>query len=325
MPLTILATGPRNHRNPVAASLRRQCRAQAWVLRSGYLASAVLLISRPIQAQNTADYSYSLTSQEAIEARRIQAESMPYTIKRGDFKLLVAPSLGLDWNDNIGISGAAPQADFILKPMLKVNASYPVTANNLLTVSIGAGYDQYLEHEEYSGPRVLSGSQLSYDIYVKDFWINLHDNANYTQDAAGIAALANARRYGGLDNSIGQSTTWDLRDLVLTLGYDHENFIASSSDFEYVNHATELMSARAGFHFNPRLTAGLEGTVSSTAYDQPVLNNNIGYSGGLYADWRPGSYFRVQPRCGYMIYTFKTPASKLWGFSPSASPCEPLT
>jgi hypothetical protein len=92
---------------------------------------------------------------------------------------------------------------------------------------------------------------------------------------------------------------------VLTVGYDHQNFISSSSEYEYTDRASELIVARAGFRFHPTVTAGVEATASFTTYDQTVLNDNSGYSIGVYADWRPGPYLRVQPRVGYTIYQFQ--------------------
>ena len=115
----------------------------------------------------------------AAEARRLQLESMPYTVKAGDFRLLLTPSLGLEWNDNVNTSHTDPEDDFILKPFLQLNASYPVTHYNLLTLSVGAGYDKYFNHDQWSDWRIESGSALSFDIYVKDFWINLHDQFQY--------------------------------------------------------------------------------------------------------------------------------------------------
>jgi hypothetical protein len=56
---------------------------------------------------------------------------------------------------------------------------------------------------------------------------------------------------------------------------------------------------------HPRITTGIEATASWTSYDQTVLNDNTSYSTGVYADWQPGSYFRVQPRAGYTIYQFQ--------------------
>ena len=130
--------------------------------------------------------------------------------------------------------------------------------------------------------------------------------SRYTQDSAGQGAVAATGNYGGLDNFAGVSVTWDLEDVVLTLGYDHENFIASNSQFNYLNRASELLVSRAGFRFNPALTAGVEGSGSSIAYDQTdSLNNSKGYSAGLYGDWHPGHYTDVQLRGGYTEYFFE--------------------
>lgn len=247
----------------------------------------------------------SLAGQFAAEGRLRQLESRPYTLKTGDFRLLVTPSLGLDWNDNVNTAKGSTEQDFILRPMLQLNASYPLTAYNLLHVSVGVGYDQYFEHDEYSGYRLHTGSEVAFDIYLKDFRIDLHDRFQYTQDSGGQSAVAGTGLYGGFENTAGLSVDWDLQDLVLTVGFDHQNFISSSSQFEYTDRASELILVRAGFRLHPTVTAGVEGTVSFTTYAEQVLNKNVGYSAGVYADWRPGAYLQVQPRLGYTLYNFE--------------------
>jgi hypothetical protein len=176
----------------------------------------------------------------------------------------------------------------------------------VLRFNTTVGYDFYLEHPNYSGLSITSGSVLSFDTYVKDFLINVHDHFQYTQDPAIQASMAATGVYGGLDNFAGASATWDLQDVVLSLGYDHENFVSSTSQFDYLNRAAELLVARAGFRFNPALTAGLEGSGNINNYDQPeILNNSTGYSAGLYGDWHPGHYTDVQLRAGYTEYFFQ--------------------
>jgi hypothetical protein len=218
----------------------------------------------------------------------------------------VTPSLELDWNDNINIRSSGQLQDFIVRPMVGVDLSYPLTYRNVLRLNTAIGYDVYLEHPNYSGVRVFSGSMVSFDTYIKDFRINVHDRFQYTQDAAGVAAVAATGVYGGLDNFAGVSVTWDLEDVVLSLGYDHENFVASDAQFDYLNRASELLVSRAGFRLNPALTAGVEGTGSINTYDQSVfLNNSVGYSAGLYGDWHPGHFMDVQLRGGYTAYSFE--------------------
>ena len=260
----------------------------------------------------------SVAGQAAAEARRVRPESLPYTFKSGDFRLLVTPSLGLDWNDNINLSESNAQQDFILRPLLRLNASYPVTDRNLLSFTVGVGYEKYFEHDDLSDWVVLSGSELSFDVYIKDFWINLHDRFSYTQDPAAQADVANTAQYVVINNTAGLLTTWDLEDVTLSLGYDHENVWYPKQQFESQDRATEMFVGRAGLRVHPRVTTGVEGTVALTSYDQLVLNDNTGYSAGVYADWQPGPFFRVQPRVGYAIYQFQQTSQK--GFQQVGQP-----
>jgi hypothetical protein len=269
-----------------------------------WLAVSTLLAARLATAQEA--LRDSLAGDAAAEARQIQLESLPYTFKSGDFRLLVVPSLGLDWNDNINCSKTDPEQDFILSPLVQLNASYPITQNNLLSLNVGAGYDKYFDHDQYSTWRLQSGTELSVDSYVKDFWFNLHDRAQYVQDTSQQPALAGTANYATFNNTAGLSVTWDLNQVTLSAGYDHENVISpTSQQYESQDGATEMVFARAGLLVYPGVTTGIEGTGSFTTYDQMVLNDNNSYSAGVYADWRPGKYFRVQPRIGYVIFEFQ--------------------
>jgi hypothetical protein len=283
----------------------------AWL--TPWLAALMLLAARLATAQEA--LRSSLAGDAAAEARNLQLQSQPYTFKAGDFKLLVTPSLELDWNDNINLSRDNAEADFILRPLVALNASYPIGTYNLLNLSVAFGYDKYLIHDAYSQLRLDSGSELSFDVYVKDFWINFHDRFQYSQDPSQEAAVAGtgSGSYGTFKNTAGLSGTWDLEDVTLTLGYDHQNTRSLSSQFNQMNNSSELVVARAGLLVHPRMTVGVEGTASFMTYDQAVLNDNQQYSAGIYGDWRPGSYFSVQPRVGYTIFESGQTSSSVKG------------
>ena len=75
----------------------------------------------------------SLAGDAAAEARRAQLQNLPFTFKVGDFRALATASLEQRWNDNVRVSSSGvQQQDFILTPMLQLNMSYPVTAQNWL-------------------------------------------------------------------------------------------------------------------------------------------------------------------------------------------------
>lgn len=279
-----------------------QSQGQIWSgAEPSWLVTLIILASPVAPAQEA--LRNSMAGAVPAVAGELRPESLPYTLKTGDFRVLVTPSLQLDWNSNVTLSKTNTLQDFILRPLVELDGSYPIGQRNLLRFDVGIGYDQYLEQTEFSALRLLSGSELAFDAEVKDFRFNVHDRFQYIQDPAEQPSVAATGRYGGLDNTAGMSGAWDLRDVVLTLGYDHQSFVAISSDFDHLNHRSELFVARVGFRPHPTISVGVESGESLTAYRRDFLNDNQGYSGGVFADWNPGTSFRVQASGGYCGYS----------------------
>jgi len=247
---------------------------------------------------------YSLAGEAASESRRVRLEGMPYNLRAGDLRVYWVPSLSLDWNDNVQLTEGSQEDDFILRPNLTIAASYPLTQKNLLTLDVGLGYSHYFDHSELSRWYARSGSQIAFDFFVGDFAFNLHDRFSYTQDATLEPAVAGTGEYGQFQNTAGIAVTWDLQDVTATLGYDHLNTISTEDTFQQTDRMSEMVVSRAGFRLHPELTAGVEGTASFTSYHEKLLNDNQGYSAGLFADYRPGHYFSIAPRAGYSFYFF---------------------
>src|SRR5262249_50392038 len=157
-------------------------------------------------------------------------------------------------------------------PFVQFNGSYPNGQRNLLQLDVGVGYDAYFKNHDYSGPRLRSGSQVAFDVLTGDFRFNFHDRFEYVGDAAGTAGVAGNGQYQYFQNIVGLSVDWDLQNLVLTLGYDHLNYISAQGYYDYLNHASEMFVARAGLKVHPELTVGVEATATPTTYDQKILN-----------------------------------------------------
>src|SRR5215831_19508723 len=253
----------------------------------------------------------SLATAAAIGPHQMDLENLPYTFKTGDLRLRVTPSLGIDWNDNVNAAKDNPEDDFILRPMLGFNLSLPVTERNLLQLNVNFGYDKYFRHDELSTWRIGSDSVLSFDIFIKDFQINLHDRFNYVQDSAQEAGVAGTGKYGEIYNTVGLLTSWSLKDVNFSLGYDHQTTISPASEFSSNDRSSELFVGRTGYQFEPTITAGVEGTAALTRYNQAVLNDNNNYSAGVYGDWQPGSYLHVSARGGYTITEFQATSGSI--------------
>jgi hypothetical protein len=271
-------------------------------VRGGALAYTLILSGGVAAAQESS--TPSPAADTALEERMREMELKPYTIKSGDFRLLMTAQAGIRYNSNVSISTTNRQEDLILRPAIQITASYPIGKRNLFLVDADIGYDRYFDHSQYSAMTVVSGSRAAFDIYVEEFSINLHDRFSYTRDPGTVAAVANTAVYGGFDNTVGMSVSRDFLDFVPSVGYDHRNFVASSSQFAYRDSASETLNGRAGFRFNPTVVTGLEAAGSFTAYDQKILNNNFGWTGGAYAEWQPDRYLRFTARGGYAAFHF---------------------
>lgn len=229
----------------------------------------------------------------------------PFTIRQGDLRLLIATSLGIDWTDNVNTTRFDPQDDVILRPMLNLTASYPLTQKNLLRLNVGVGYDFYLDNDDLSTWRLTSDSALMFEMQIKDLLIDIHSRAAFTRDSAQSGEVANTALQGTFVSTSGIGLKWGLGDVVLSGGYDRQYAISIANELSYQDRETDIISLRAGLQLHPQLQVGVESPLSFTRYDEPVLNDNTGYGGGVYADWRPGSVFSIQPRVGYNAYDFK--------------------
>ncbi len=214
--------------------------------------------------------------------------------------------MSLQWNDNIGLTKINPQSDFILTPMVGVQANYPIGTQNMLNLSVNVGYEKYFNHNDYSQWTINggSGSGLSFDLVVKDVRINFHDRFQYAQQGSQQAAVAGpgTGTYGTFMNTLGLSGTWDMSRITVTAGYDHQNTLATSSQFSQINEASELFNGQVGYLVDSALTVGLQSTASFMRYEKDLLNNNDVYTLGAYTDWKPGDFFSVHAGAGYSLY-----------------------
>jgi hypothetical protein len=278
-----------------------------------------------------------LAGDSAAQARNQQMQApqvQDYMFKEGDFRMLVTPSMGLEWNDNVNLADTNVLSDEIIMPAVGLRATYPWSERNLLYLDVTVGYDWYLQHPRFSSFQFDSGSGtgLSFDMAIKDITLNLHDRLSYAQGAgqAGAAgnpstgtpsggfvgttangAVANTATYGTFQNTAGLSATWDLNRVTLSAGYDHANVLATSGEFTDFNHASEMFFVRAGVQVQPRITTGLETTVTLTTYQQDALNNNDAYTVGPYIEFRPDEFLKITARGGFTTYQYQDTSSTI--------------
>src|SRR5438132_6613945 len=176
----------------------------------------------------------SLAGQEASDARQQDVSRIPYNLLLGPVRFRVGASVGFEYNDNVTYAEVNEQDDFIITPNLTLDAIWPITQLNTLRLDLGVGYSFYLDHSQYDTDTILIApkSQLAFDIFIGDFRINLHDRFQVQQDPIQVGALSNVRDYGRFENTAGLSVLWDLNKVLLQVGYDHYNYIATNDTFD---------------------------------------------------------------------------------------------
>jgi hypothetical protein len=270
---------------------------------------SIFAVVMPARAQ--VGLSYDMADETAAQARSQQAQVTDYTFKSGDFRVLLSPSLSVSYNDNINCTESGKQGDVIILPTLGILMSYPLTKQNILQLDVTVGYNEYLNHSSLSSWYLSSGSALSYTFFIKDVMFNVHDQFSYVQNSSSNPQVSGTGIYGTFENSAGIVSEWDLKHFSMTLGYDHQNTLSTSSQFNNVDNSGETGYARLGYNWNSALTTGLEGTVAYTAYNQNILNDNTAYSAGVYADWHPDKFIHIEPRIGYSYNQFDNTSTNL--------------
>jgi hypothetical protein len=264
----------------------------------------------------------SLAGEAAAEARRQSIDKIPYNLQVGPIKFRFSATMGIEFNDNINLAEdgsftfmtptgpllvtTEKQSDVILRPQVNVNALWPITQLNTLRLDLGVGYSIYLDHSNYNTNSVLlaPGSQLAFDIFVGDFRINLHDRFSLQQDPIAEAQLSNVADYSRFENLAGISVLWDLNQAVVTLGYDHYNFIALNDNFSYLDRNADIFSGSVGFTPTSTMTVGVEGSVTNTYYDMNVLNDSLAYSAGVFLETALTPNLRIRIAGGYQWIDF---------------------
>ena len=257
----------------------------------------------------------SLAGERAAEARKQAVESGDYNFKLGPGRFNLSASLGVEYNDNIGLSsgsesffgGVGNQADFIFTPQLTVRGEWPLTPLNRLNASVSLGYRKYLEYNDLDQFTIGqdTDSELSFDVFVRDFRFNLHDRFSYRVQTGDTGAVSGVSNLATFENLLGCEITWHLNQLKLIAGIDHQDSIPSNSDYSYQGRASELAFLRTPLELDDATMVGLEFTGEINRYKEAVLNDSVAITAGLLAHRQLTPYVQIDARAGYALYEFQ--------------------
>ncbi|MES2570033.1 MAG: outer membrane beta-barrel protein [Verrucomicrobiota bacterium] len=249
----------------------------------------------------------SLAGSAASEARR--ASSAPpfiYNLKAGPIIFDLNAGLDIEFNDNINLSDDNRKADVILRPGIELNSFWQITQLNALRFDLGLSYATYLDNSDVNASAVLiaPNSQLSFDIFVGDFKINLHDRFSIQQDPIDNILISDTANYLRFENAAGLSVLWDLNDVQLVLGYDHYTFKSLEGEFDYLDRSEEQFAFSAAFRLNDANTVGIDTGMALVDYDENFNNDGVTYQAGGFWESTISNYLRLRLAAGYQGINF---------------------
>ncbi len=248
----------------------------------------------------------SLAGDMAAESQR-QAQSTIgfYNLLWGPVAWRFSSGMRFEYDDNVRQSQKGG-GDLIISPNLNTQMHWPVTQKNSLDASLGAGYSLYATHSELNRFYLDPGSGLSFNVYVGDCVINLHDRISITESTYQNPIANGNQNFSQLENAAGVSTSWDLNKLVAQLGYDHNNDISVGSGQQVPDTTSENWFINAGVRVIPEVTLGVEGGIGLISYGKSqsaaTQPNAAEWNAGAFCKADISRYITGRFDIGYTVY-----------------------
>lgn len=252
----------------------------------------------------------SLAGPEAAANRREAAlELAQPAFELGPTTWSLGLGLELQGSDNIRLESSHPESDLVAHPELHAGMLCPISDNNALQLNLRTGYSAYLDHTEFNRFYIGPESELSFEIYTGDFRINLHDRVSMLENNYQDPTIVGSADFTRLENSAGESTLWDLNKVLLSLAYDHVNYVTYSgaeATTAMPDAASEIVALSAGYHWRPGLLAGTEASLTWFRYKGPISGRNFSdalqSSAGPFVELQLSDYVSGRASGGYSAY-----------------------
>jgi len=248
----------------------------------------------------------SIASAEAAEARRKAESSIGYyNLKLGPTGWRFGSGLALEYNDNVENRSENIEGDFILRPQINAQMIWPLSEKNSINLSLGGGYTFYVEHSNLDRLFLTPGSELSFNLYVGDFWINFHDRFSITEDAYQDPTVAGTGDFARFENSLGVSALWDLNKVILRSSYDHVTYVSLGANQGQPDGQSEVLSVSAGYALKPGMLLGVElgGSLLHYTSTNTAFTDARQWNAGVFYEALLSEYMHFRGSVGYTVYT----------------------
>lgn len=246
----------------------------------------------------------SLAGSDAATARTRAITSVGHhNLELGPVMFRFAAGLGTEYNSNVHNRNTNPEDDIIFRPSIGTGMFWPVSDKNMLFINADFGYSAYVNNPELSRLYINPGTEVSFDVYLKDLVINLHVRPTLTQSANQDPTVSGTGDFAQFQNTVGASVLWDMNDLILHFGYDHNNYWGLTSASRDRDGSTDLFYLSAGLRVKPELTVGLDLGAGWIEYTSDRFPDAFQASFGGFTRYTLSDLMNVRLNVGYVVYS----------------------
>jgi hypothetical protein len=234
-------------------------------------------------------------------------------VKLGPVSLGFGLNTNVEYNDNITQVQSDKLSDVIAGVYLSVDAIYPITQNNQLTLNTVVGIDRYFNHPEISPNgngylfNVAPGTSIAFDMRIGKVNFVFYDRISVRPQTQDSFALDSKNSFGNAQNDAGVGINWAINSkLNLSLNYNRSDSRALQDIDERFNRSVNSVSASLAYSPGGTWTVGAEGSYSKINYIEGFNNDGTTLSGGIFLILPITKNTILKASAGYQDFQFDT-------------------
>ncbi len=237
-------------------------------------------------------------------------------IKLGPVNIGLGFGGNIEYNDNVTRASKDEISDMIAGAYLNVDANYPITESNRLSLALGIGIDHYFDHPELSANgnefnlNVLPGSSLAFDIQVGDILFVLYDRVSVRPATNDQFTLDDNDIFGVFQNDVGLAMNWAINSkLSLSINFNHSDSLALEDEDERYDRTIDSISGSLAWSPSGTYTVGLEGSFSWINYKDTFQNDGTTATAGVFFVMPITRSTMLKAAGGVQVFEFDDPPS----------------
>lgn len=235
-------------------------------------------------------------------------------IKVGPVNIGLGFGANVEYNDNVNRSSTDEISDIIMGAYLNVDANYPITESNRLSLAVGIGVDHYFDHPELAmngndfNLNVLPGSSLAFDIQVGDILFVIYDRVSVRPSTNDQFSLDDNDVFGVFQNDIGLAMNWAINSkLNLSINFNHSDSLALEDEDERYDRTIDSLSGSLAWSPTGTFTLGLEGSFSWINYKDEFNNDGTTATAGIFFVMPITRSTILKAAAGIQVFEFDDP------------------